>query len=238
MFESVFVIFSVFWALFLSIVFCWVLTSIFHGFGLHFDTTFLYCFGFVATSGFSDFWQPFHSKTRFLQVQGCQIYYMFNMFCWLRFKFVFYRILWPFWSHLGLHLAPFFRKKPFRKSLQKKGASIWKRVTMGGSRGSQRGRLLLFFIKADASRARCLDNNNNKVKLNSIQIELRSGWGLAEVWLELEFLLELASIAKQIQNNSRNWKGLRSMKMVNVNISKAHCWWSDTPTGPRPGEFV
>ena len=31
------------------------------------------------------------------------------------------------------------------------------------------------FIKADASRARCLDNNNNKVKLNSIQIELRSG---------------------------------------------------------------
>ena len=72
-FEPVFVIFSFFWALFLSIVFCWVLRPIFHGFWLHFDTIFLYCFGFVGTSGFSDFWQPFHSKTRFLQVRGCQI---------------------------------------------------------------------------------------------------------------------------------------------------------------------
>ena len=160
------------------------------------------------------------------------------MFCWLRSKFVFYQILWVLWGHLGVHLAPFFRKKPFRKSLQKMGAPIWKCRTMTGSRGSQRRRLLLFFIKADASRARCLDNNNNKVKLNSIQIELRSGWGLAEVWLELEFLLELASIAKKIQNNSKNWKGLRSMKMVNVKISKAHCSWSDTPTGPRPGELA
>ena len=160
------------------------------------------------------------------------------MFCWLRSKFVFYQISWAFWGHLGLHLAPFLRKQPFRKSIEKKRAPIWKWGTMSGSRGSQRGRLLLFFIKAAASRARCLDNNNNKVKLNSIQIELRSGWGLAEVWLELEFLLELASIAKQIQNNSKNWKGLRSMKMVNVKISKAHCSWSDTPTGPRPGELI
>ena len=160
------------------------------------------------------------------------------MFCCLRFKFDFYQILWHFWGRLGLHLASFSRKKPVRNSIEKKGAPIWKLRTMDGSRGSQRGRLLLFFIKADASRARCLDNNNNKVKLNSIQIELRSGWGLAEVWLELEFLLELASIAKQIQNNSINWKGLRSMKMVNVKISKTHCWWSDTPTGPRPGEFL
>ena len=159
------------------------------------------------------------------------------MFCCLRFKFDFYQILWRFWSHLGLHLASFFRKKPVRNSIEKKGAPIWKLRTMDGSRGSQRSRLLLFFIKADASRARCLDNNNNKVKLNSIQIELRSGWGLAEVWLELEFLLELASIAKKNQNNSKNWKGLRSMKMVNVKISKAHCSWSDTPTGPRPGEL-
>ena len=46
--------------------------------------------------------------------------YIFNMFCWLRFKFVFYRILWFFWNHVKLHLAPFLRNKPFRKSLQKK----------------------------------------------------------------------------------------------------------------------
>ena len=68
--ESFFVILSVFWVLFLSIVFCWVLRPIFHGCWLHFDTIFLYVFGFVRTSGFSGFWQPFHSKTRFLQVQG------------------------------------------------------------------------------------------------------------------------------------------------------------------------
>mgnify|MGYP006863926203 CR=1 FL=1 len=60
----------------------------------------------------------------------------------------------PFWGYFGLHLTPFLRKKPFQKSLQKKGPPKWKQVIMHMSRGSQRGRLLLFFIKADASRAR------------------------------------------------------------------------------------
>ena len=138
------------------------------------------------------------------------------------------------WGSIWHHFS---EKNASENRFKKRGPPTWKQRTMEDAWGSQRGRLLLFFIKADASRARCLDNNNNKVKLNSIQIELRSGWGLAEVWLELEFLLELASIAKKIQNNSKNWKGLRSMKMVNVKISKAHCSWSDTPTGPRPGEL-
>ena len=65
--------FLFFWALFLSIVFCWVLRPIFHGFWLHFDTIFWYCFVLVGTSGFCDFWKPFYSKTRFLQVRGYQM---------------------------------------------------------------------------------------------------------------------------------------------------------------------
>ena len=156
------------------------------------------------------------------------------MFCWLRSKFVFYQILWVFWGHLGVHLAQFFRKKPFRKSLQKKGASIWKRVTMGRSRGSQRSRLLLFFIKAAASRARCLDNNNNNVKLNSIQFKsswglaevwLRSGRGLAEVWLRSGW--SLAEVWLSWLRFGKYGKGCCS-KITRDLI---------TPTGPMPGEF-
>ena len=71
--ESFFVIFWICWALFFSFVFCCVPEPIFHGCWLHFDTIFWYLFVLVRTSGFSDFWQPFHSKTRFLQVQGYQV---------------------------------------------------------------------------------------------------------------------------------------------------------------------
>ena len=111
------------------------------------------------------------------------------MFCWLRFKFVFLSVFVTFLRPSGAPFGILFMKKPGRKALQKRRLPTWKQVPMAMSRGSQRRRLLLFFIKADASRARCLDNNNNKLKLNSIQFNsnraevwLRSGWGLAEVW--------------------------------------------------------
>ena len=44
------------------------------------------------------------------------------MFCGFRSKFVFFETFFDFGCHLGVHLAPNLRKKPFRKSLQKIGA--------------------------------------------------------------------------------------------------------------------
>ena len=64
--------FSIFGALFLSFVFCWVPGPIFHGFWFYFDTIFWYFVVLVGTSGFSDLWQPFYSKRRFLQVKEYQ----------------------------------------------------------------------------------------------------------------------------------------------------------------------
>ena len=168
------------------------------------------------------------------------------MFCWLRFKFVFYRNLWPFWGHVGLHLALFLRKNHVEKRFKKRRLPTWKRVTMWMSRGSQRRRLLLFFIKAAASRARCLDNNNNKVKLNSIQfnsiqIELRSGWDLAEVWLRSGLSsncclswLRLQKKTKIIRTIGKVWGQWKwSMSKFQKHITHDLI----TPTGPRPGEF-
>ena len=96
--------------------FGWVLELTFYGCWLSFDTIFWYVVILIGTFSFSHFWQPFHSKTRFLQIQGFQSLHIFDMFCWLRFKFVFYEIVLHFWGHLRLHLAPFL-KKTFRKSL-------------------------------------------------------------------------------------------------------------------------
>ena len=96
------------------------------------------------------------------------------MFCWLRFKFNLYQMLWPFWSHLGFPLTPFSKKKTLRKSLQKKGTPpTWKSQAMESSRGSQRRRLLLFFIKPAASRARWIQFNSIQFELNSIQIQFK-----------------------------------------------------------------
>ena len=81
-----------------------------------------------------------------------------------------------FLSHLGLHLAPFFRKNPSENRLTKRGPPTWKWGTMGGSRGSQRRRLACALIQFKSM----------QIKLNSIQFNsnraevwLRSGWGLA-----------------------------------------------------------
>ena len=57
--------FLIFWHLFLSIVFCWVSGLFCHTFLFHFDTTLWHVFILVRASGFSDFLQPFYSKTRF-----------------------------------------------------------------------------------------------------------------------------------------------------------------------------
>ena len=59
--ESCFECFLFFWHLFSSLV------------GLHFHTIFEYVFIIVYTSDFSVCLEPFHSKTRFLQVRGHQL---------------------------------------------------------------------------------------------------------------------------------------------------------------------
>ena len=86
----------------------------------------------------------------------------------IRFCDIFEAILGSIWHN-------FLEKNPSGNHFKKWDPPTRKRHHILVSDGSQRRRLLLFFIKADASRARCLDNNKDKVKLNSIQIELRSG---------------------------------------------------------------
>ena len=85
---------------------------------------FWYVFILVRASGFSDFLQPFHSKTRFWQVRGHQISHMFNMFCRRRSKS---RFLVYFLSFLMLFCVPFgtnFEKKTLPKIVSKKGALL------------------------------------------------------------------------------------------------------------------
>ena len=132
------------------------------------------------------------------------------MFCGLRFKFVFHQILWPFWGHLGLHLAPFFRKKPFRKSLQKKGSPTWKSQAIFMSDGSQRRRL-----------ACALLNSNNSSSSNSSSISARARIVArirVQVWVDCNSKSKNCSKmaawvgfdCKSFENNSKKWKGLIS----------------------------
>ena len=71
------------------------------------------------------------------------------MFFRLHFKCHFWQDFLNFWSHFGVHLAPFFRKKLFRKWLRKKGPHTWKLLTIVVSRGSQRGRLACALLKQE-----------------------------------------------------------------------------------------
>ena len=76
------------------------------------------------------------------------------------------------WSSI-LH---YFCEKTRLKSVSKKEASPLENESLWQCPGAPRDAASYYsLLKAAASRARCLDNNNNKVKLNSIQIELRSG---------------------------------------------------------------
>ena len=155
------------------------------------------------------------------------------MFCGFRFKFVFHQILWPFWGHFGLHLAPFLRKKPFRKSLQKRKPPHLKMAPYPRARW-----LLETPPRVRASRTETIARAQILVRF---QLEL-------ELWLEFELELEMAvrvgfEIEKLLGNGCLSWLRLQKFrkqfefeKMERADI-KTQCWWSDTPTGPRPGEL-
>ena len=99
------------------------------------------------------------------------------MFCWLRFKFVFYQISWPF------SLAPFLRNKPFRNSFQKKGHPIWKWQTIPMSDGSQRRRLACALLNSNNCSSSNYCSNSN------------------------QYLFELVAIATVSKQNRKNGKG-------------------------------
>ena len=134
------------------------------------------------------------------------------MFCWLRFKFVFHQVLWPFWGNLRLHLAQFVKKKkPLRKSLQKKDPlPTWKRHPIPMSDGSQRRRL-----------ACALLNSNNSSSSNSSSISARARIVVrirVQVWVDCNSKSKNCSKmaawvgfdCKSFENNSKKWKGLIS----------------------------
>ena len=102
------------------------------------------------------------------------------MFCWLRFKFVFYQILWPFLSHLGLHLTPFFRNRLFRKSLQKKGHPHLKTGPYPCVRWLPETPPLIILYKG-----RRLAGALNSVQFNSIQAQFNSNSIPIELELEM-----------------------------------------------------
>ena len=127
------------------------------------------------------------------------------MFCGLRFKFVFYRILWVFWGHLGLHLAPYLIKNHSENRFKKRGPPAWNLTTISVSDGSQRRRL-----------ACALLNSNNSSRSSSCSISARARIVArirVQVWvrnrkLARNWLLELASIAnksKTIRKNGKGW---------------------------------
>ena len=194
MFESFLVIVRFCLALFLSIVFCWVLGSIFHGFGLQFDTIFSFCLYLSAPLVLVIFDNLSMRKRVSCKFKGTKFSTFSTCFVAFVSSSIFIRscdVFEAIWGSIRHHFS---EKNPSENLFKRRKPPIWKNPTMTGSRGSQGGRLLLFFIKADASRARCPDNNNNKVKLNSIQfnsiqIELRSGWDLPEVWLRSSWKL-------------------------------------------------
>ena len=131
----------------------------------------------------------------------------FNTFSACFFDFIssviFYKIFLTFGGHLGFHLASFVRKKHFRKYLQKKEPPTWKRVAIDMSGGSQRGRLACALLKQETTvRAQ------NVVRICFHRFVSPKNRKCCLNWLPLQMF----------QRNVRR----------NV-MSRAHCWWSDTP---------
>ncbi len=133
------------------------------------------------------------------------------MFFRLHFKCHFWQDFLNFWSHFGVHLAPFSRKKLFRKWLRKKRPHTWKLLTMNVSGGSQRGRLACALLKQETTvRAQ----NAVRICFHSFFSKLKSN-----------MLFELASIANVLTKFS---------KKCNVKSTSLMIWHA---LGQRPGEF-
>ena len=127
------------------------------------------------------------------------------MFCCLRFKFDFYQTLWPFWSHMGFRLTPFFRKKPFRKSLQKKGTPHLKNPGYGIVQGLPETPPLIILYKG-----RRLAGALNSVQFNSIQAQFNSN--SIQIELELEMAVWVGFEVEKFLENC--WLSLVSIGKV------------------------
>ena len=166
------------------------------------------------------------------------------MFRWLRLKFVFIRFCDLFEAIWGSIWHHFSEKNPSENRFKKRGPPTWKCLRIPVSDGSQRRRLLLFFIKAAASRARWIQFNSIQFKLNSIQIQFKS----SSNW---KWLFELASKSKksleiadwvwfQLEKFRKQFEKLERADVRNVadvKMAKAHYWWSDTLVGQGPANF-
>ena len=148
----------------------------------------------------------------------------------IRFSEIFEAILDSIWHH-------FWEKNPSENRFKKRAPPKWKRVIMHMSRGSQRGRLLLFFIKATASRAH-FSNRNNSSSSNSSSISARARIVVricVQVWVDCNSKSKNCSKmaawvgfdCKSFENNSKKWKGWYQNSMLVI-------WHA---TGQKPGEL-
>ena len=149
----------------------------------------------------------------------------------IRFCDLFEAIWGSIWHH-------FWEKSHSEIRFKKRGPPEWKRVIMYMSRGSQRGRLLLFFNKGHRLARALLEQNSIRFDFSSIQFDSISARARIVVricvrfQLELELWLEfgskmaawvgfdsIAKVSKTIrswigvdcksfENNSKKWKGL------------------------------
>ena len=151
------------------------------------------------------------------------------MFCGLRFKFVFYQILWPFWSHLGLHSASFFRKEPFRKSLQESWPSAWKWVIIPVSDGSWRRRLACALLE----QKQLLELEFKFDFSSSSNCGSNSCPSLSWLEFEIEKLLENGCLSwlrlQKFRKQFEKWKGL---------ISKLNAHDLTRRLGQGPANFI
>ena len=135
------------------------------------------------------------------------------MFCGLRFKFVFYQILWDVWNNFGLHLAQFLRKNLSENRFKKRG---WRRRLACALLEQKQWKGLEFKFDFSSS-SNCGSNSCPSLSWLQFEIEKLLENGCLS-WLRLQ------KFRKQFEKNGR------------ADI-KTQCSWSDTPTGPRPGEF-
>ena len=152
------------------------------------------------------------------------------MFCGLRFKFVFYQIFWIFWGHSRHHLAHILRKKPFRKSLQKRGApllEIWplSACPMAPRDAASRAR----FSTVTIARARIIVRIRTRARVVArirvqVCVDCNSKSGNCSkmaAWVGFD--------CKSFENNSKKWKGWYQINLLLM------IWHA---TGQKPGELV
>ena len=184
------------------------------------------------------------------------------MFCWLRFKFVFHLIF--FLRPYGIPFGTIFQKnKTLPKIGSKKEDPLLENESLWRGPGAPRDAASYYSYKgrrlAGALNSVQFNSIQAQFNSNSIQIELelemavRVGFEMRTI--ARKWLLELASIAKVsktirkkgkgwYRKFSNNWKRLLSKLLASIwkrwkglLFRNGNYWWSDTPTGPRPGEF-